>query len=106
MQARADACVRIYDAFLLPALSVPTHEHGLTRFTISGQMVPTSHIQTAAIPVNLTGLPTLAMRFVSGSECLPVGVRRTANWHAEFTILHLATLLESISPVRDQHSAI
>jgi aspartyl-tRNA(Asn)/glutamyl-tRNA(Gln) amidotransferase subunit A len=74
---------------LLPALPVPIHEQGLTRFTISGQMVPTSHIQTAAIPVNLTGLPALAMRFGSGSEGLPI-----------------AMLLESISPGRDQHPTI
>jgi hypothetical protein len=34
------------------------------------------------------------------------GVQLVANWHAESTILHIASLLETLSPVRNQHPAI
>ncbi|MFI0241349.1 amidase [Streptomyces sp. NPDC016845] len=95
-----------YDALLLPVLPVPAHEHGLTEFTINGQTVDAAHIQTATIPFNLTGLPALSMRFGTSSEGLPIGVQLAANWHAESTILHIASLLESLSPVRDQHPAL
>lgn len=95
-----------YDALLLPVLPIPAHEHGLTRFTINGQTVDAAHIQTATIPFNLTGLPALSMRFGTSSEGLPIGVQLAANWHAESTILHLASLLESLSPTRDQHPKI
>jgi aspartyl-tRNA(Asn)/glutamyl-tRNA(Gln) amidotransferase subunit A len=29
-----------------------------------------------------------------------------ASWHAESTILHVASLLESLSPVRDLHPTL
>jgi aspartyl-tRNA(Asn)/glutamyl-tRNA(Gln) amidotransferase subunit A len=37
---------------------------------------------------------------------MPIGVQLAANWHSESTILHIASLLESLSPVRDQHPTI
>lgn len=37
---------------------------------------------------------------------MPIGVQLAANWYSESTILHLASLLESLSPVRDQHPVI
>lgn len=95
-----------YDALLLPVVPVPAHEHGLTQFTINGQTVDAAHIQTATIPFNLTGLPALSMRFGTSGEGMPIGVQLAVNWHAESTILHLASLLESVSPVRDQHPNI
>ncbi|MFJ8795803.1 amidase [Streptomyces sp. NPDC102462] len=95
-----------YDALLLPVVPVPAHEHGLTQFTINGQTVDAAHIQTATIPFNLTGLPALSMRFGTSSEGMPIGVQLAANWHAESIILHLASLLESVSPVRDRHPNI
>ncbi|MDQ1037045.1 aspartyl-tRNA(Asn)/glutamyl-tRNA(Gln) amidotransferase subunit A [Streptomyces sp. V3I8] len=97
---------RQYDALLLPVLPVPAHEHGLTRFTIDGRTVDAAHIQTATIPFNLTGLPALSMRFGTSGDGLPIGVQLAADWHAESTILHIASLLESLSPVRDQHPAL
>ncbi|WP_413804389.1 amidase [Streptomyces sp. OE57] len=95
-----------YDALLLPVLPIPAHEHGLTRFTFNGQTVDATHIQTATIPFNLTGLPALSMRFGTSSDGLPIGVQLAVNWHAESTLLHIASLLESLSPVRDQHPTL
>ncbi|MFD8159541.1 amidase [Streptomyces malaysiensis] len=95
-----------YDALLLPVLPIPAHEHGLAQFTINGQTVDATHIQTATIPFNLTGLPALSMRFGTSSDGLPIGVQLAVNWHAESTLLHIASLLESLSPVRDQHPTL
>ncbi|MEB8337510.1 amidase family protein [Streptomyces endophyticus] len=95
-----------YDVLLLPALPIPAHEHGLSRFTINGRTVKAAHIQTATIPFNLTGLPALSMRFGTSSDGMPIGVQLAANWHSESTILHIASLLESLSPVRGRHPTI
>lgn len=80
--------------------------NGLPRFTINGQTVKADHIQTATIPFNLTGLPALSMRFGTSSDGLPISVHLAANWHSESTVLHIASLLESLSPVRDRHPTI
>jgi aspartyl-tRNA(Asn)/glutamyl-tRNA(Gln) amidotransferase subunit A len=95
-----------YDALLLPVTPIPAHEHGLTEFVINGETVDAAHMQTATIPFNLTGLPALSMRFGSSSDGMPIGVQLAANWLAESTVLHLASLLESVSPVRDLHPNI
>jgi aspartyl-tRNA(Asn)/glutamyl-tRNA(Gln) amidotransferase subunit A len=95
-----------YDALLLPVLPVPAHEHGLTRFTIDGRTVKASHIPTATVPFNLTGLPALSLRFGTSGDGMPIGVQVAASWHAESTILHVASLLESLSPVRDLHPTL
>ncbi|MFE9290417.1 amidase [Streptomyces olivaceus] len=95
-----------YDALLLPVLPIPAHEHGLSRFTINGRTVKAAHIQTATIPFNLTGLPALSMRFGTSSDGMPIGVQLAASWHSESTILHLASLLESLSPVRGLYPAL
>lgn len=95
-----------YDALLLPVTPIPAHEHGLTQFVINGQTVDAAHMQTATIPFNLTGLPALSMRFGTSSDGMPIGVQLAASWLSESTILHLASLLESVSPVRDLHPAI
>jgi aspartyl-tRNA(Asn)/glutamyl-tRNA(Gln) amidotransferase subunit A len=95
-----------YDALLLPVTPIPAHEHGLTQFVINGQTVDAAHMQTATIPFNLTGLPALSMRFGTSTDGMPIGVQLAANWHSESTVLHLASLLESVSPVRDRHPTI
>jgi aspartyl-tRNA(Asn)/glutamyl-tRNA(Gln) amidotransferase subunit A len=46
------------------------------------------------------------MRFGTIDDGLPVGVQLAAGWHSGSTILHMASLLESLSPIRDQHPAI
>ncbi len=51
-------------------------------------------------PLNVTGLPGLTLRFGTSSDGLPIGAQIVAPWMAESTLLHLASLLEAVSPVR------
>jgi aspartyl-tRNA(Asn)/glutamyl-tRNA(Gln) amidotransferase subunit A len=41
------------------------------------------------------------MRFGTSHDGMPIGIQLVSKWQAESTILHLASLLESVSPVRD-----
>jgi aspartyl-tRNA(Asn)/glutamyl-tRNA(Gln) amidotransferase subunit A len=95
-----------YDALLCPVLPIPAHEHGATEFVINGQTVDATYIQGATVPFNVTGLPALSMRFGTSGDGLPIGVQLVSSWMAESTILHLASLLETASPVRDVHPDI
>jgi aspartyl-tRNA(Asn)/glutamyl-tRNA(Gln) amidotransferase subunit A len=95
-----------YDALLLPVTTIPAHAHGLGEFTLNGQTVGAFHVSSTTVPFNLTGLPALSMRFGTTSDGMPIGVQLAANRYAESTILHIASLLESLSPVRDQHPAL
>ena len=90
-----------FDALLLPVLPIPAHEHGKTEFVIDGQTVDATHIQTFTVQFNITGMPALSMRFGTSADGLPIGVQVAASWHAESTVLRVASLLEAISPVRD-----
>ena len=72
-------------------------------FTINGQKVDATYLQGATVPLNVTGLPGLSMRFGTSKDGLPINVQLVGSWLAESTILHLASLLESVSPVRDLH---
>jgi aspartyl-tRNA(Asn)/glutamyl-tRNA(Gln) amidotransferase subunit A len=92
-----------YDALLCPVTPVPAHEHDATEFVINGQSVSSLHVMSATAPLSVTGLPGLSMRFGTSSEGLPIGVQLVAPWMAESTLLHLASLLESVSPVRNLH---
>ncbi|MGU3410492.1 amidase family protein [Microbacterium sp. M1A1_1b] len=95
-----------FDAVLLPVLPIPAHEHDATEFVIDGQTVDATHIQTFTVQFNITGMPALSMRFGTSSDGLPIGVQIAGPWHAESTVFAVASLLESISPVRDQHPEI
>jgi aspartyl-tRNA(Asn)/glutamyl-tRNA(Gln) amidotransferase subunit A len=97
---------RQYDALLLPVTTIPAHAHGLGEFTLGGQTVGPFHVSSTTVPFSLTGLPALSMRFGTSSDGMPIGVQLVANSCAESTILHIASLLESLSPVRDQHPAL
>jgi aspartyl-tRNA(Asn)/glutamyl-tRNA(Gln) amidotransferase subunit A len=95
-----------YDALLCPVLPIPAHEHGASEFVINGRTVPAKHIQSATVPFNVTGLPGLSIRFGTSRDGLPIGVQLVSSWLAESTLLHLASLLETASPVRDLHPNI
>jgi aspartyl-tRNA(Asn)/glutamyl-tRNA(Gln) amidotransferase subunit A len=92
-----------YDALLTHVLPIPAHKHGVDKFTINGQTVDATYLQGATVPLNVTGLPGLSMRFGTSKEGLPINVQLVGSWLAESTILHLASLLESVSTVRDLH---
>ncbi|MET9877049.1 amidase [Actinacidiphila glaucinigra] len=95
-----------YDVLLLPVTTIPAHEHQLGRFTLDGRTVDAFHVSSTTVPFNLTGLPALSMRFGTNSDGMPIGVQLAAGWHSESTILHIASLLETLSPVRDLHPAL
>jgi aspartyl-tRNA(Asn)/glutamyl-tRNA(Gln) amidotransferase subunit A len=95
-----------YDALLTPVLPLPAHKHGVTEFTINGQTVDATYLQGATVPLNVTGLPGLSIRFGTSHDGLPINVQLVSSWQAESTILHLASLLEGVSPVRDLHPDI
>jgi aspartyl-tRNA(Asn)/glutamyl-tRNA(Gln) amidotransferase subunit A len=92
-----------YDALITHVLPIPAHKHGVEEFKIDGQTVDATYLQGATVPLNVTGLPGLTMRFGTSKEGLPINVQVVGKWQAESTILHLASLLESISTVRNLH---
>ena len=95
-----------YDALITPVLPIPAHKHGVTEFVINGQKVDATYLQGATVPLNVTGLPGLSMRFGTSKEGLPINVQLVGSWLAESTILCLASLLETASPVRNLHPNI
>jgi aspartyl-tRNA(Asn)/glutamyl-tRNA(Gln) amidotransferase subunit A len=95
-----------YDALITHVLPIPAHRHGVEEFIIDGQTVDATYLQGATVPLNVTGLPGVAMRFGTSKEGLPINVQIVGNWQAESTILHLASLLEGVSPVRNLHPDI
>ena len=68
---------------------------------IDGQKVDATYLQGATVPLNLTGLPGISMRFGTSHEGMPINVQLVGRWLAESTILHVASLLEGVSAVRD-----
>ena len=95
-----------YDALITHVLPIPAHKHGVEEFKIDGQTVDATYLQGATVPLNVTGLPGVAMRFGTSKEGLPINVQVVGSWQAESTILHLASLLEGVSPVRNLHPDI
>ncbi|MFI0849316.1 amidase [Mesorhizobium sp. IMUNJ 23232] len=89
-----------FDALITHVLPIPAHKHGVEEFIIDGQTVDATYLQGATVPLNVTGLPGLAMRFGTSREGLPINVQVVGAWQAESTILHVASLLESVSPVQ------
>ena len=90
-----------YDALITHVLPIPAHKHGVEEFTIDGRTVDATYLQGATVPLNITGLPGVAMRFGTSKEGLPINVQIVGKWQAESTILHVASLLEGVSTVRD-----
>ena len=95
-----------YDALITHVLPIPAHKHGVDSFVIDGQTVDATYLQGATVPLNVTGLPGLAMRFGTSKEGMPINVQIVGAWHAESTILHVASLLEAVSPVRGLHPTL
>jgi aspartyl-tRNA(Asn)/glutamyl-tRNA(Gln) amidotransferase subunit A len=95
-----------YDALITHVLPIPAHQHGLDTLTVNGQTVDATYIRAATAPLNVTGLPGISMRFGTSKEGLPINVQVVGSWQAESTILHLAAMLESVSPVRHLHPDI
>ncbi|CAN8099274.1 unnamed protein product [Discula destructiva] len=92
-----------YDALLCQVLPIPAHEHGLAKITVDGQTLDATHVMAATVPFNVTGLPALSMRFGTSETGLPISVQLVSSWMAESTVLHLASLLESVSSVKNFH---
>ncbi|WP_316800875.1 amidase [Pedobacter frigidisoli] len=89
-----------YDALITHVLPIPAHKHGISEFVIDGQKVDATYLQGATVPLNLTGLPGISMRFGTSSEGMPINIQIVGSWLAEATILHVASLLEELSPVQ------
>ena len=92
-----------YDVLLTPVLPVPSFKHGQAELLINGQTVNIMNIMSATTPLNVTGLPGISMRFGTSHNGMPIGVQIVGNLQAESTILHVASLLEQVRPVRDLH---
>lgn len=95
-----------YDVLLTQVLPIPAHKHGITHFDIDGQRFEIFQVQAATVPLSVTGLPGISMRFGTSRDGLPINVQLVGNWLAEATILHTATLLEGVSTVRDLHPGL
>jgi len=92
-----------FDALITPVLPLPAHKHGQEEFVINGRTVDATYLQGATVPLNVTGLPGISMRFGTSREGLPINVQIVGSWLAESTILAVASQLESVSTVRDLH---
>lgn len=97
---------RSYDALITHVLPIPAHKHGVEEFVIDGQTVDATYLQGATVPLNVTGLPGVSMRFGTSKEGLPINVQIVGSWLAESTILRVASLLEGISTVRGLHPTL
>jgi aspartyl-tRNA(Asn)/glutamyl-tRNA(Gln) amidotransferase subunit A len=95
-----------YDVLLTPVLPTPSFKHGEAKLLIDDQTVDVMGIMSATTPLSVTGLPGVSMRFGTSHKGMPIGVQIVGSWQAESTILHVASLLEQVSPVRDLHPTI
>ena len=95
-----------YDVLLTPVLPTPSFKHGQEELLINGQTIGAMGIMNITSHFSVTGLPAVSMRFGTSKEGMPIGVQIVGNWQAESTILHIASLLEQVSPVSDLHPNI
>jgi len=87
-------------------MPTPAFKHRQEELLINGQTVGVMGIMSATAPLHVTGLPGISMRFGTSKEGMPIGVQIVGSWQAESTILHIASLLEQVSPVRDLHPSL
>jgi aspartyl-tRNA(Asn)/glutamyl-tRNA(Gln) amidotransferase subunit A len=92
-----------FDALITPVLPTPSFKHNQAELLIDGQTVNVMGIMSATTPLSVTGVPGVSMRFGTSHDGMPIGVQIVGSWQAESTILHIASLLEQVSPVRGLH---
>ncbi len=95
-----------YNALITHVLPIPAHKHRDEEFVIDGQKVDATYLQGATVPLNVTDLPGVSMRFGTSGEALPINIQIVGAWQAESTILHVASLLESVSSTRVLHPTL
>ena len=83
-----------YDVLLTHVLPIPAHKHGEDEFIINGQKVDATYLQGATVPLNITGLPGISMRYGTSQDGLPINIQIVGSWNAEATILNVASQLE------------
>jgi len=86
-----------------PRLSDHREVGSKEEFLINGRTVDATYLQGATVPLKVTGLPGISMRFGTSREGLPINVQIVGSWLAESTILAVALRLESVSTVRHLH---
>jgi Asp-tRNA(Asn)/Glu-tRNA(Gln) amidotransferase A subunit family amidase len=59
------------------------------RVAIDGQKVQATFLQGATLPLNVTGLPGILIRFGTSKEGMPMNVQLVGSWLAESAILHV-----------------
>ena len=95
-----------YDVLLTPVLPTPSFKHGQEELLINGQTIGAMGIMNITLHLSVTGLPGVSMRFGTSKEGMPIAVQIVGSWQTESTILHIASLLEQVSPVSDLHPKI
>ncbi|MEZ3498543.1 amidase [Pantoea sp. KPR_PJ] len=95
-----------FDALITHVLPIPAHKHGVDQFVIDGQAVDATYLQGATVPLNVTGLPGISLPFGKSHEGMPINVQIVGKWHDEPLILHVAALLEAVSPVKGSHPSL
>jgi aspartyl-tRNA(Asn)/glutamyl-tRNA(Gln) amidotransferase subunit A len=94
---------RDFDVLITHVLPIPAHKHGVTDFVIDGRKVDATYLQGATVPLNITGLPGISMRFGTSNSGLPINIQVIGSWFEEAMILQVASMLENVSPVRGLH---
>ncbi len=67
-------------------LPVPPHMRGIQDRVVHGETVDLTSLQGATVPLTVTGLPGLPMRFGTSREGLPISVQLVGSWQAETTL--------------------
>jgi aspartyl-tRNA(Asn)/glutamyl-tRNA(Gln) amidotransferase subunit A len=83
--------------------ATPSFKHDQAELLINGQTVGGMGVMSVTSHLSVTGLPGVSMRFDTSKEGMPIGIQIVGSWQTESTILHIASLLEQVSPVHDLH---